>query len=391
MSQISSRIWSDEEVERLIGWRRALHRHPELGYTEEKTSDLVAGILEQAGYAIRRGLAGTGVVGELGRGGRSLLIRADMDALPIQEVNEVDYRSENEGVMHACGHDGHVAMALLTAQRLAAKPTENGSVRMVFQPAEEGLGGAKKMIEEGVLGPEPPDAAIGIHLWNGLPVGEVVVRPGPLMASVDEFEIVIRGRGGHGAIPQQTVDAILVASHLVVAAQSIVSRNVDPFHPAVVTFGSLHAGKVFNIIAQEARLKGTVRTLDDAEWRAMPERLERIVAGVCATFGAEYSLDYHRTNRATVNEASFTGLVREVVEQVVGPEVRDDVQTMAGEDMSEFLDRVPGCFLLLGSANAARGLSSPHHSPTFDFDEACLPIGAEILTRVAERFLGPNE
>ncbi len=391
MSANQTRCWSEAEVARLVDWRRDFHRHPELGFGEERTSARVAQVLEAAGYDVRRGVGRTGVVGVRGDGERTLMIRADMDALPIQERNVTDYRSMKDGVMHACGHDGHVAMALLAAERLAAEPT-GGRLKMVFQPAEEGLGGAKAMIEDGVLEDPAPAAAIGIHLWNELPVGQVVVRSGPLMASVDEFEIVIQGRGGHGAIPQQTVDAILVAAQVVVAAQSIVSRNVDPFQPAVVTFGSLHAGHVFNVIAAEARLIGTVRTLNDADWKAMPERLERIVSGVCTAFGASYELDYRRINRATVNDASFADRVRAVVTDVVGEaNVRQDVQTMAGEDMSEFLDRVPGCFLLLGSRNEARGLTSPHHSPTFDFDEACLPIGAEILTCVARQFLSKTE
>ena len=381
-----------EETELLVRTRRDLHRHPEIGFQEHRTAGIVAERLRAAGYEVRTGIAETGVVGTLaGAGsGPTLLLRADMDALPVQEECTHDFVSTTPGVMHACGHDAHVAIGLAVAERLArTREAWRGTVRYLFQPAEEGLGGALGMIDAGVL--DGVDAALGLHVWLGLPSGVVGVVEGPQMAGAGEFQATIRGRGGHGAIPQETVDAVLVASHCVVALQTIVARNVSPLESAVVTVGALHAGAAHNVIAETATLQGTVRAFDPALARALPEHVERVIAGVCAALGAEY--DFHARLEAppTVNDARIAGRVREAALEVVGPErVRSDpgVRTMAAEDFGEILQRVPGCYFFVGGQNPEKGIDEPHHSPRFDLCEDCLPVAVDVLERAARRILG---
>ena len=280
------------ELEQLIRDRRDFHLHPELGYNEHRTAAIIADRLVECGYAVKRGVGGTGVVGVMGEDqSRTLLYRADMDGLPIREENKVEYASENEGVMHACGHDAHMAIGLAVARRMAAEREKlSGCVKFAFQPAEEGGNGAVAMIRDGVLESPRVTAAIGLHVWNNLPVGKIGVYTGAMMAAVDDFEIVIEGRGGHGAMPQQTVDAIVVASHIVVALQTVVSRNISPLDSAVVTVGKLEAGSAFNIIAETARLRGTVRTFNEETHARIPETMERVVRGVCQSMSASYRL-----------------------------------------------------------------------------------------------------
>jgi amidohydrolase len=288
--------------------------------------------------------------------------------------------------MHACGHDGHVAIGLEVARRLAPLAL-GGSVKFAFQPAEEASNGAQAMISAGVLDAPKVDAAFGIHLWNDLPVGTIGVTPGPMMASVDQFEIEIHGRGGHAAAPHQTVDAVLVAAHLITALQSVVSRRRDPLEDAVVSVTEVHAGRAFNVIPARADLRGTVRTFGGDFFKDAPRLIEETTRGVAAAFGARVEVRYHRLSGPLVNDERLSGLMRDVATELVGAEnVRHGVRTMGGEDMAYFLERVPGCFAFVGSAPRS-GTASPHHSPTFDIDEDSLVIGAELMSRTVVRFL----
>ena len=383
---------TSEERQRLIDTRRDLHRHPELGYQEHRTAAIVAQRLGEAGFELRTGVAETGVVGMLrGRSeGRTLLLRADMDALPIQEECDHDFVSTVPGVMHACGHDGHIAIGLAVAERLARRREEwEGAVRYVFQPAEEGGGGALRMVEEGVL--EGVDAALGLHVWAGLPSGTIGVVEGPVMAGALEFRVIVRGRGGHGAIPQETVDATVVASHLVVALQTIVSRSVAPLETAVVTVGSLHAGTASNVIAGSAVLEGTLRAYEGSVLSGLRQRLQEIVSGISTAFGAESEVVFRKqVYPPTVNDPAMTEVVRRSAEGVVGVDrVRCDetVRTMAAEDFSEFSTRVPGCYFFVGARNPKVGAVHPHHSPHFDICEDALHIATDVLERAALAYL----
>jgi amidohydrolase len=381
------------ELDTLIETRRDLHRHPELAFEERRTAGIVAERLRAAGYAVRTGIAETGVVGEMNGGagaGPTLLLRADMDALPILEECAHDFVSTLPGRMHACGHDAHVAIGLAVAERLAATRDQwGGTVRYVFQPAEEGAGGALRMIEEGSI-LEGVDAALGLHVWLGLPTGTVGVVAGPFMASAGEFEITIRGKGGHGAMPEQTVDAVYVGSQVVTALQGIVSRGVSPLESAVVSVGAFHAGNAYNVIADTAVLTGTVRAFDPALCDDLPRRIERVAKGVCEALGAGYDFRHRLDTPPTVNDAGLAESVRLAAEAVVGRDrVRTDpdVRTMAAEDFGEMLMRVPGCYFFVGARNEGRGIVHPHHSPRFDLCESCLPTAVDVLERAARRVL----
>ncbi len=378
----------------VVEWRRRLHQRPEMGFREQLTAEYIAKKLQEWGISHQTGIAKTGIVAtiESGKPGPVLAIRADMDALPIQEENDVPYRSQHDGVMHACGHDGHTAIALGTAYYLSQHRDDfTGTVKMIFQPAEEGPGGAKPMIEAGVLQNPDVDAIIGLHLWNNLPLGKVGVRSGALMASVEEFHCTIFGKGGHGAIPQQTVDSVVVSAQIVSALQTIVARNVNPLESAVVTIGQLHAGTAFNIIADKALMSGTVRYFNPSFDGYFGQRIEQIIAGICQSHGASYELDYRRHYPALINDPAIAELVRTVAQAVVEtPEgVVPECQTMGAEDMSFFLQAVPGCYFFLGSANPDRNLAYPHHHPRFDFDETALGMGVEIFVRCVEKFCQP--
>ncbi|HEU5320464.1 MAG TPA: amidohydrolase [Methylomirabilota bacterium] len=371
---------------RLVADRRDLHQYPELGFEEKRTSALVAGRLEQLGYDVRTGVAGTGVVATRGDGPKCVLLRADMDALPIEEANDVPYRSRHAGRMHACGHDGHVAIGLEVARRLAdlAPP---GGVKLAFQPAEETSAGAQRMIAEGALERPTVHAAFGLHLWNELPVGSIGLMPGPIMAAVDQFEITIRGRGGHAAAPHQAVDPVVVAAHTITALQTVVTRSRNPAEEGVLSVTQVHAGHAFNVIPERAELRGTVRSYGGRFHDEAPALMERTVAHVAGAFGAEAELRYRRLNGPLVNDERMTALMREVALALVGPDrVLSGIRTMGGEDMSCFLAAVPGCFAFVGAAPAGRP-PTPHHSPTFDIEEEALVIGAELLTRTAARYL----
>ncbi len=375
----------------LVAWRRHLHQRPELGFKEQLTAELITQQLTTWGIDYQAEIANTGIVATIdsGKPGPVLAIRADMDALPIQEENDVPYKSQHDGIMHACGHDGHTAIALGTAYYLANhRHSFEGIIKLIFQPAEEGPGGAKPMVEAGVLKNPDVDAIIGLHLWNNLPLGTLGVRSGALMAAVELFDCTIQGKGGHGAIPHQTIDTVVVASQIVTALQTIVARNVSPLESAVVTIGSLHAGHTHNVIADSAVMEGTVRYYNPNYDGFFHQRIEEIIAGICQSHGASYDLNYYSLYPALINDQHIANLVRSVAETVVETPagVVPDCQTMAGEDMAFFLNEIPGCYFFLGSANPEKDLAYPHHHPRFDFDETVLCLGVEMFIRCVEKF-----
>ncbi len=379
-------------AEEAVALRRELHMHPELGFQEVNTSRIVAERLRALGLEVQTGIAGTGVVGLLrgARPGRTVLLRADMDALPIEEENDVLYRSQVPGTMHACGHDGHTAGLLAVARLLSARRDDlAGAVKFCFQPCEESPpGGAKPMIEAGVLENPHVDAVFGLHLWQNLPVGTIGVIAGPAMANSDRFTIKVQGRGGHAAQPHQTVDAVAVASQIVVALQTVVARNVSPLKAAVVTVGSFQAGTTFNVIADTAELKGTIRTFDPELRESVPARVEAVARGVAEALGATVTWEFLRGYPATVNDPAMAELVRAAAGEVVDADkVVQPEPTMGGEDFAYFLLERPGCFWFVGSRNEERGLTYGHHHPRFDIDEAALPIAIESMTAVALRYL----
>lgn len=378
--------------ESVIALRRTLHQWPELGFQEERTAALVSDSLHTLGLEVKTGIARTGVVGILRgtQGGKTVLLRADMDGLPVTEASGAAYSSQNTGVMHACGHDGHTAI-LLTAARVLASQRDRiqGTVKFAFQPAEElPPGGAKGMIAEGVLENPRVDAVFGLHLWNGLPVGKIGVEGGPIMASVDRFDVVIKGVGSHGAYPHLGVDPLVVGAQMISALQTVVSREMPPLAPVVVTIGKFQGGTAFNVIPARAELSGTVRTVDAELRQSMPERLERIVRGVSSAMRADCEFSYEFGYPVTVNDPGMAQFAQQVAAGIVGEaNIVAAGMSLGAEDMSYFLQAVPGCYMRLGSGNAERGLIHPHHSALFDFDEAALPIGVELLTRVTRAFL----
>jgi amidohydrolase len=370
----------------LVTTRRDIHQHPELGFEETRTASLIVDRLRTLNYQVTPGVGRTGVVALKKKEGRCVLLRADMDALPVEEANAVPYRSQHPGKMHACGHDGHVAIGLEVARRLAPLDL-GGSVKFAFQPAEEASNGAQAMIGDGVLESPKVDAAFGIHLWNDLPVGTIGIMAGPVMASVDQFDIEILGRGGHAAAPHQTIDPVLVAAHVITALQSLISRRRDPLDEAVISVTEVHAGRAFNVIPARADLRGTVRTFGGRFWEEVPGLVEETAQGIASAFGAQANVRYRRLSGPLINDERLSALMRDVGAELVGAaNVRHGVRTMGGEDMSFFLEKVPGCFAFVGSAPRGGG-ASPHHSPTFDIDEESLVIGSELLTRTALRYL----
>ena len=372
--------------------RQDLHRIPETAYTEEKTSRYVAAYLKSLGLEVKTGIARTGVVGLLegGHSGRTLMIRSDMDGLGITEETGLDFASTHEGVMHACGHDAHMSMVLTAATILnEMKDRLKGTIKFLFQPAEGGPGGAGAMIDEGVMKDPHVDYAIGCHVWPGIPEGNIGVKPGPLMAAMDRFDLKIIGKGGHGAMPHQCVDALEVGCQVVNALQRMVSRQMDPVSPAVVTVGSFHAGNTFNVISGKAEMCGTARTFDRAVWQRLPQQMERIVRGVCESMGASYELDYVHEFPPLVNDAEMSCLVRGCAEATVGKEkVIEPEPTMGGEDMALFLEKAKGCFFFLG---VGREGCAPLHNAGFDFNESALSLGVETYCRVALELLGKRE
>jgi len=385
------RALADEIVER----RRDLHRHPELAFEETRTAGMVARELQGLGLEVQAGVGKTGVVGLLEgeQDGPTLLVRADMDALPIHETNQTDYVSTVEGKMHACGHDGHTSIGLAVARVLSQRRGEmHGRIKFVFQPAEEVGRGALAMIDDGVLDNPRPVASIGLHLWNDLPVGQVSATPGPAMSAADDWKCVITGYGGHGAAPHQTRDPIVAAAQIISAIQTITSRNVSPLDTAVVTVGTLHGGDAFNIIPASVEMTGTIRTYLPATKKMVHRRMREICEGIAHSLGCTAELTIDQMTLAVDNDADISDRIAALAAEVVGADnVRRDVRTMGSEDMSYLMDDIPGCYFFVGSANAGRDLAYPHHNPRFDIDEEALLIGAELLAKAAASFVIPGD
>ncbi|MFN8589064.1 MAG: amidohydrolase [Candidatus Eisenbacteria bacterium] len=391
---IATPNFTGADADALVAVRRDLHQHPELGFREVRTAGIVADRLRALGLDPRTGVGVTGVTALVkgGKPGKTVLLRADMDALPIQEENDTPYRSRHDGVMHACGHDCHVSILLQVARALVQGAKDmRGNVLLVFQPSEEtggAKGGAEAMLKTGLLEEYRPDAAFGLHVWQDLPLGVIGVTDGPWMAAVDEFSVTVKGKGAHAAMPQASRDPIVCLAQMVTALQTMASRQTDPFQQLVVSVTQLRAGTAFNIIPETAWMNGTIRCFDDAVWAAVPGDFERIVQGVAQAMGCEAHVEFERGNRPTVNDPAMAAIARAAAIDVVGAaSVREDVRTMGGEDFAAFLARVPGAFLAIGSRNEARGLVHEHHHPRFDVDEESLRIGAEILLRTTRRFL----
>ena len=372
----------------LVAWRRALHRRPELGFAEHETAALVAKQLRELEMDVKTGVAKTGVVGVLRAKAPSrppVLLRADMDALPISETLGRSYGSEIAGKMHACGHDGHMAMLLGAASVLSAvRERVDRDVVFCFQPGEEGLGGADAMIREGVLSEHGVAEAYGLHLWSLFPVGTVQVRSGPTMAAQDEFVATMVGKAGHGAMPHEARDPVVAAAQAVVALQSVVARSIDPIQAAVVSVGSLHGGTAPNVIPETATMHGTLRSFDEGVREILRRRVREVLEGTAAAAGCRLDYTLSPGYPAVVNDPEAVSRVRRHAALVVGEaNVVEPAPMAAAEDFAYFLRHVPGAFAFIGAGNVDRGITAPHHAPQFDIDESALPIGAELLVRIA--------
>ncbi len=375
--------------EQMSAWRRDIHAHPELGFQEQRTSELVAARLAEFGIEVHRGIGKTGVVGVLraGLSKRSVGLRADMDALPIREANTFAHHSQNPGKMHACGHDGHTTMLLGAAKYLAETRAFDGTVHFIFQPAEEGLGGAKAMVEDGLFRRFPCDAIFGMHNRPGMPLGKFAVRSGPMMAGGAFFDIDIEGRGSHGARPEAGVDTVLVAAHVTAALQSIVSRNVRPVDTAVVSVTQIHGGDAYNVIPQTARLSGTVRAFSSDVMTLIGKNMARVAEGVASGFGARATVDYRPIFAPLVNDPQEADFAAEICSEIAGAESvkRDPALIMASEDFSFMLNEVRGCYINLGNGDGEGACEV--HNPSYDFNDQALPYGASFFARLVEKRL----
>jgi hippurate hydrolase len=378
-----------ELLPEMIGVRHHIHQHPELAFEEHATSDLVAQRLAEWGYEVHRGLGGTGVVGRLrqGNGGKSIGLRADMDALPITEATGLPYASLHHGKMHACGHDGHTATLLAAARHLAQTRRFNGTLNLVFQPAEEGGGGALRMVQDGLFERFPCDAIFGLHNAPGQPVGTLAFRSGPTLASADRVVIVLKGRGGHAAMPQFSADPIVAGSSIVMALQSIVARNVDPLLSAVVTVGLFQSGTVNNVIPGTARLELSVRALDREVRKLLRQRIEDVVASQATGLGVSAEVDYQEGYPVLVNTPAETDFAARVATELLGPQrvLLDKPPVMGSEDFAFMLERRPGCYLFLGNGDGAG--SCMVHNPGYDFNDAAMETGAAFWSLLVERYL----
>ena len=370
--------------DRLVETRRDFHRHPELAFQEHRTAGIAADRLEELGWQVTRGVGGTGVLGLLkGAGpGSTVMIRVDIDALPIQEPGDRPYSSQVDGVMHACGHDGHTAVGMAVAELLAKyRGSIKGNVKLAFQPAEEIIGGAIKMIEEGVMRDPTVDKVLSIHLWSGLPAGRIVSQAGPIFSSADEIKLIVKGRGGHGGMPHLSVDPILIASHVVSTLQTVLSREIAPTQTAVLGFGTIHGGTAFNVVSDQVELTGTVRTLDDSVRELVMRRAEEIATGVARSLRGDVEFQHVRGAPAVINDAEVAAHVARVARSVVGEEnVVTIPPPQVGDDAAFFLREAPGCYFLVGCGNEELGITASHHSAQFDIDEECLPIATRVLT-----------
>ena len=376
----------------MTAWRQDIHAHPELGFQENRTAGLVAAKLEAFGFdEVHRGVGRTGVVGVLraGKSGRSVGLRADMDALPILEVNRFGHCSVNKGVMHACGHDGHTAMLLGAARYLASTRRFDGVVNFIFQPAEEGLGGARAMIEDGLFDRFPCQAVFGMHNRPSLDIGRFAVRSGPMMAGGAFFDIRVTGKGAHGARPETSVDAALVAAQIAVTLQSIVSRNVAPVDTAVLSVTRIHAGDAYNVIPQTAELGGTVRAFSSEVMQLVERNMKRVAENTAAAFGATAEVDFRLLFSPTVNNPAEAEFAARICAELVGQDKveRNPPLIMASEDFSFMLEQVPGCYLNIGNGLAEGGCEV--HNPAYDFNDRALPLGAAFFARAVEAKLAP--
>jgi amidohydrolase len=384
----------DEIFPDLVATRRDLHEHPELAFEEVRTSGSIAQRLQKLGLEVQTGIAKTGVVGLL-RGGaadanaKTLAIRADIDALPIQELNEIEYRSRVEGKMHACGHDGHTSVALAVADILHKRRAElKGDIKFLFQPAEEQISGAKLMVEQNTM--QGVDGVIGLHLWSVMPVGTVAVRPGPVFAGGSAFILTVKGKGGHAALPHEAVDPIVIAAYITTALQTLVSRETSPFSPAVITITRIEAGTAFNIIPEEVVMKGAMRFFIPEHGEYLLRRAEEVANGIATAMGGSCTMELPLGVPPCANDPAMTQLVHRAAAVAVGEEhilTGTEAMTTASDDMAYFLQSAPGCYFLVGAQNEQVGAAYPHHHPRFNIDEDALPIAVEVLSRAALEFL----
>ncbi len=376
--------------------RRDIHAHPELCFQEVRTADVIAKALTDWGIPVHRGLGTTGVVGIVknGSSSRAVGLRADIDALPMTEHNTFAHASQHAGKMHACGHDGHTAMLLAAAKHLAQHRNFDGTVYLVFQPAEEGGGGAREMIKDGLFEKFPMEAMFGAHNWPGMPVGSFAVKPGPMMASSNEFTVTIRGKGSHAALPHLGTDPVPVAAQMVMAFQTIITRNRRPIDPGVISVTMIHAGEATNVVPDSCQMRGTVRTFSIETLDLIQQRMQQVAEHTCAAFGATCEFEFTRNYPPTVNHPNETAFVQRVLGQVVGPEnIQDFEPTMGAEDFSYFLQAKPGCYFMIGNGDGAHregghGLGPCMlHNPSYDFNDELIPLGATAWVRIAEEWL----
>lgn len=376
---------AEDMAERIVAWRRDFHRHPEIGFQEHRSAEIIAQTLRELDLTVETGIAETGVMGTM-QGARSspvALLRFDMDALPVLEETGASYASTSPGVMHACGHDGHMAIGLTVANLLGRyRERLPGVVKFVFQPAEEGLGGAERMLEEGLLERAAPDFCLALHLWNVRPIGWFGVAAGPTMASSDILEVEIEGQGGHGASPHQTIDPVIASAQLITALQSVVSRDLDPLDAAVVSVTQVSAGDAHNVIPSRATLRGTIRSFKPDVRDQVHRRVEEIAEGVARSMKCRAQVRIRPLTPTVVNDAAIAERLRTLIHDAFpDAHVDSDARTMGSEDMAFFMERVPGCYFFVGSSNPDKGLDAAHHNPKFDFDERALPTAAGLMAQ----------
>ncbi|HZU66730.1 MAG TPA: amidohydrolase [Ktedonobacteraceae bacterium] len=390
--QLKSEI--DELVPDMVAMRRDLHEHPELAFEEVRTSGIVAQRLRVLGLEVQTGVAKTGVVGLLrgsasGPGAKTIAIRADMDALPIYELNEIEYRSTIDGKMHACGHDGHTSMLLAVADILTKRRADlPGNVKFVFQPAEEVIGGAEPMVKEGAM--QGVDGVIGLHLISNYPLGRVGVRSGPVFASADKFVLSVQGKGGHAAMPDTTVDPIVISAQIITALQTLISRETSPFSPAVITIGKISAGTAFNIIPETAEMQGTMRAYTPEHREKLIRRIGEVASGIALAMGGTCAVEVFDGCPPCINDPAMTAVVRKAALAAVGEKnvgESEEVMLPFSDDMAYFLNAVPGCYFIVGVHNEEKGAKYPHHHPRFNIDEDAMSVGVEVLARAAMEFL----
>ncbi|MBV9829847.1 MAG: amidohydrolase [Alphaproteobacteria bacterium] len=382
-----------EYLDELTEIRRDIHAHPEIGFTEERTGDLVAQKLKEYGCEVHRGLAKTGVVGTLRKGNslRAIGLRADMDCLPMQEHNEFAHRSTQDGLMHACGHDGHTTMLLGAARYLSQTRNFEGTVHFIFQPGEEGYGGGRVMVQEGLFEKFPCDAVFAMHNKPGIPIGSMAIRPGPMLAASDRFDIRIKAKGGHAAHPHLGTDPFVIGAQIVMALQTITARNIDPVDSTVISIGFMKGGSAYNVIPDDLHIGGTVRSFRPETRDLLEQRMTEITAGTAALFGASATCDYRRGYPPTINHADEATFAADVAAEICGEEQidRNVAPSLGGEDFSYMLQRVPGAMMWIGNGPGEGGCLL--HNSRYDFNDSALPVGVSFFARLAERFLAPQE